>query len=419
MIGFDLFFDKINQLPFPNHSKMCANYIKRHFQAKVSNITVNSDILTLVVKLHHEPHLFHYCCRKNAFDTIKMGKSNQISKEKRAQIVILSQAGSSQRKIAQFVGVSKTTVQYTLQRYAETGSYADRKRSGRPKKTTSSDDRRIQVISKRSRMKTVPDIRAEINESLPQPISESTVTRRLHEIGLYGRVAAKKPLLRPQNIRKRLKWAEEHSNWSMDKWKQVLWTDESKFEIFGNKRRAFCRRKPGERYKPDCVKPTVKFGGGSVMVWGCFCYDGVGDLKKIDGIMRKEDYHRILQHNVLPSGTGLIGKGFVFQQDNDPKHTSKLCTTYLKAKERAGALKIMEWPPQSPDANPIELLWEELDREVRKLCPTSETHLWECLKTAWGRLRATTLQKLVERMPRICAAIIKAKGQHIDEKRLD
>lgn len=112
MIGFDLFFDKINQLPFPNHSKMCANYIKRHFQAKVSNITVNSDILTLVVKLHHEPHLFHYCCRKNAFDTIKMGKSNQISKEKRAQIVILSQAGSSQRKIAQFVGVSRPLCRY-------------------------------------------------------------------------------------------------------------------------------------------------------------------------------------------------------------------------------------------------------------------------------------------------------------------
>lgn len=151
------------------------------------------------------------------------------------------------------------------------------------------------------------------------------------------------------------------------------------------------------------------------MVWGCFCYDGVGDLKKIVGTMRKEDYHRILKYNVIPSGTGLIGEGFVFQQDNDPKHTSKLCTDYINAKKRAGTLKFMEWPPQSPDANPIELLWDELDREVRKLRPTSEKHLWECLNKAWQELKPEALQKLVERMPRVCAAIIKSKGNHIDE----
>lgn len=102
------------------------------------------------MKLHYEPHLFHHYCRKNVPETVKMGKAKQISTEKRAQIVIFSKEGRSQRYIAQFVGVSKTTVQYTLQRYDETGSYSDRKRSGRPRKTTKIDDRRIRVISKRS-----------------------------------------------------------------------------------------------------------------------------------------------------------------------------------------------------------------------------------------------------------------------------
>lgn len=389
-----------------------------HFSSNVMKITVNFAYLTLDMELCKSPHFYLYCCNVILSNALKMAKSKQISKEKRAQIVILNKTGHSQRKIAQIVGVSQKGVFSALGRFAETKSFADRKRSGRPRKTTKQNDRQIQMISKRSRSKTVPDIRAEINQVLAKPISETTVTRRLHEVGLYGRVAARKPLLRPENIRKRLKWAKEHRNWTVDQWKQVMWTDESKFEIFGSKRRTYCRRRPGERHKPECIQPTTKFGGGSVMVWGCFSYDGVGALVKIDGIMRKEQYHQILQRSAIPSGINLIGNGFVFQQDNDPKHTSHLCMNYLRSKESRGVLKYMEWPPQSPDANPIELLWDELDREVRKLRPKSQTHLWECLQTAWRQLRPLALHKLVQRMPRICAAIIEAKGRQIDEKRL-
>lgn len=204
----------------------------------------------------------------------------------------------------------------------------------------------------------------------------------------------------------------------MEQWKTVVWSDESKFELFGTKRRQYVRRKAGERYKKQCIAPTVKHGGGSVMVWGCFSYTSVGDLVKIDGIMRKEHYHQILQRSAIPSGIGLNGYGFIFQHDNDPKHTSKLCTNYLQSKEDEGVLEVLEWPPQSPDINPIELLWEELDREVRMMKPSGEKSMFDCLKTAWEDLKIEKLQKLVERLPRICEAIIKAGGGHIDEKTL-
>ena len=75
--------------------------------------------------------------------------------------------------------------------------------------------------------------------------------------------------------------------------------------------------------------PTVRDGGGSVTVWGCFSHAGVGQLKKIEVIMKKEQYHSILQRHAIPSGINLIGRGSIFQKNNDPKHTSKLCAYFL------------------------------------------------------------------------------------------
>jgi hypothetical protein len=71
-----------------------------------------------------------------------------------------------------------------------------------------------------------------------QVTDTSIVKRRLHESGLNGPIAAKKPLLKETN-NKRLAWAKKHEQWTFDRWKSVLWSDESKFEIFGSKRGVF------------------------------------------------------------------------------------------------------------------------------------------------------------------------------------
>ena len=74
--------------------------------------------------------------------------------------------------------------------------------------------------------------------------------------------------------------------------------------------------------KRECLKPTVKYEGGSVMVWGCMTAKGVGNLVLIDGTMHKGKHEKILAENVKQSAKKLKMRSFTFQQDNDPKHTA-------------------------------------------------------------------------------------------------
>ena len=119
----------------------------------------------------------------------------------------------------------------------------------------------------------------------------------------------------------RLAWAKKHKQWTLDRWKIVLLSDESKFEISGSNRRVFVRRRVyGVRMISACVFPIMKHGGGGVMVWGCCAGDTVSDLFRIQGTLNQHGYHSILQRYAIPSGLRLVGLSFIFQQDNDPTH---------------------------------------------------------------------------------------------------
>lgn len=346
-----------------------------------------------------------------------MVRGPSTSLEKRAAIIALHSEGFTIRYIANKLNLPRSTVGDAITRFRKTGSNQDRKRSGRPRVTSKAEDHSLIIMSKMNRKLTAPEIQMRFNGSHDKQISVSTVKDRLRKAGLYGRVSTKKPLLRRGNKKKRLEWAQAHRHWTVDDWKQVLWSDESKFEMFGQKRRIYVRRNPSEKMHPDTITPTIKQAGSSVMVWGCFSYAGVGDLYRIKGTLDKNGYHSILKTHAIPSGKRLIGRGFVFQHDNDPKHTSKLCANYLKDKENRGELKIMTWAPQSPDLNQIEFLWDELDRRIRKLNPTSSDDLWEALQTSWNEIPNSVLEKLIKRMPLLVKKVLSVKGGFFDERK--
>lgn len=267
-----------------------------------------------------------------------MGK---ISLVDRSIVITLHREGHSVRTIAQKTKVSKSTVGYIISKYKNTGLIEDKKRNGRPKKLSQSAEQYLKLCSLRNRKKSSRELAADLKRIRGINVDPSTVRRSLLRSGLRGCVARKKPLLRRNNKQKRLSYAREHNNWTFDEWSQVLWTDESKFELFSSNRRQYVRRHVGEAYQDECLQPTIKHRGGSLMIWDCFCAVGVGDLVRIDDKLTKERYKDILEHHAIPSGLRLIGQNFYLQQDHDPKHSSKLVQSYLGDRAEQGILKLI------------------------------------------------------------------------------
>jgi hypothetical protein len=116
------------------------------------------------------------------------------------------------------------------------------------------------------------------------------------------------------------------------------------------------------------------------MVWGCFAGDAVSVLFRIQGTLNQHGYHIILQRYAIPSGLCLVGLSFVFQQDNDPKHTSRLCKVYLTKKD---------------------------SRQVLSIC-------WKSFRTFGKAFQV----KQDERMPIVCKAVIKAKGGYFEDSQI-
>ena len=130
-----------------------------------------------------------------------------------------------------------------------------------------------------------------------------------------------------------------------------------------------------EKNNDKCVVPTVKHGGGSVMVWGRMTARGTGQLRFIEKTMDSALYCDILKENMMPSLKKLGGRA-VFQHDNDPKHTSKMTKAFLQKQK----VKVMDWPSMSPDLNPIEHLWDILKREVEKRQVSNIHQLCDAIK---------------------------------------
>lgn len=200
------------------------------------------------------------------FMTTVMKKS--LSIDARNAVVKAKQSGKTDREVAEQFGVSHTTVGRIYRKFLHSNSVERKPGSGRTRKSTEREDRAMIRVVKNDPRKTAVDVTRYAAEQLQLKLSSRTVRRRLCEANLFAHRPAKKPLISTKNRKARLSFARRFQRWSKSDWKNVLWSDESKFNLFSSDGIRYVRRPRGQRYNPKYQVPTVKHGGGSVMVWG-------------------------------------------------------------------------------------------------------------------------------------------------------
>lgn len=262
-----------------------------------------------------------------------MVRSRNVSTHSQESIVRGQKDGLSYSQLARQFSLARSTIGAIIQRHRLRGGVEKRHSPGRPKKTSKRDDKLIVRISQADPRLNSVDIHREMSTHSSIQVSSKTVQRRLISAGLNGRRPAKKPLISIKNRRARLEFAKTHLSWNLEDWKKVIFSDESKFLLFGSDGISYVRRPEGKRFHPKYQLPTVKHGGGSVMVWGCFSHDRIGPLHLIEQIMDKNVYRDILNDVLLPHVRESTPRGWIFQQDNDPKHTSGVVRDFFDKKK--------------------------------------------------------------------------------------
>ena len=298
---------------------------------------------------------FHFYATLNFFSIMV-----RLTDVQRGRAVALLMQGQRQQQVANYFGVNVSTIERLVRRLRETGHLADRPRSGCPRVTSRRQDRTIRLAHLQNRhliaTKTALNTVGSIIDKFLRRLLEVDCVRLVFELVVHTL-----PLTQASRLR-RMAWLTAHAPrlFLMRQWRRVLFTDKSRFTLYRADGRRRVYRRCGERFADACVVERDQFGGGPVMVWGGIAHRIKSQLIIVAGNMTAVRYRdEILRPVAVPL---VQQRNLILQQDNARPHVARVCQDFLANNNIAP----LAWPPYSPDLTPIEHMWDELDRRVRK-----------------------------------------------------
>ncbi|KAJ8890933.1 hypothetical protein PR048_010442 [Dryococelus australis] len=230
-------------------------------------------------------------------------------------------------------------------------------RSGSPKLLDDRDRRRLGRIVRANRAGTLAQITATFDAGGVRRVSSRSVQHALSYTVYGSRRPTRVPLLIAQHWAQCLTWAREVAKWTLEDWKHVAWSDESRYRLFrtDGSVRVWC--KLNEAMNPGCQQGTVQAGGGSVMC-GPFMDFSFPD------------------------------NGGMFQQDDEPSRRATDVRDWFE--EHSGEFQRIVWPARFPDMNPIERVWDMVGRAIRtpRSCkPRNIREIWAAIRTSQEVIR--------------------------------
>lgn len=324
-------------------------------------------------------------------------------------IVALLNGGHSNQEISNITGVKLRTVQRWVKRYRDGGEVltpTHRKRVGMTRKTSA---RTLNIIKRQTDCNprvTAKELK-EQNPALLGEVSLRTVQRRLHEDLHYRSCRPRlKPHLTEKQIKNRVLFCKNYKDWSLEKWRHVLWSDEAVFSVTGNRSGRVYRPPRSDPYDPRYTQGVTKHPD-TIMVWGSFSYFGVGEIVVLprNMYMNKDNYLELLVDH-LPESFEKCQANF-FMQDGAPCHRAKDVTGWPRDCE---VDFFSDWPANSPDLNPIENLWALMKKKLRRCDTSTIPRLEEAVRNIWLEMEPNCLQSLADSVPRCLQECLRRRG---------
>lgn len=339
----------------------------------------------------------------------------------RGKIAGAREAGDPPSEINIRQKVHLSTIRYTLKLDKLRVEGKDLTRTARRKSYTNIDERHILRFVRKDPKATY----AEVKLATGVACSARTIKRILVDHGITNWRAKRRPLLTELHAAKRLAWCLAYRGWTKEEWGLIMWSDECSVERGRGKAQQWVFRTPAQKWDKDYVQTYKSSRDISIMVWGCFWDFGRSDLYILDRDFESKkqgysanSYLAVLNDQVSPYYADLEDPGYIFMQDNARIHTAHKVRDWFTEH----GITTLDWPPYSPDLNPIEHVWWLLKKMLIEQYPelsagTGKAEkdiqaMQEALKDCWDQLPGETFDALFESMPDRVEACIKADRWH-------
>jgi transposase len=337
----------------------------------------------------------------------------RLIRDQRRDILLMRSLGFTYKQIASHLNVTERAVAYSCKKMKATPQH---KNAGRPARLQQNEvDKIIDFMrqSRRTRQMTANQLAFEL---FPDgDVSGSMVDAALKKRGYNRRIALRKPALTPAHRRARLKWVEEHVNWTIKQWEGILWSDKT-WVTSGQHRKAYVWRLDNEVYEDSCLVDKIQ-RKQAWMFWGSFHGDSKGPCQFWDrnemGTISAHTYCSYVLPLLVDYFAKMKKKGvqLIYQQDGASSHTANSTKTAFK---RMG-ISTCAWPAKSPDLNPIETLWNIMKDWIAKHYPEYSSNAQynrRVVTAAWDAIGQDTLRSLLATIKQRYQDIIDTKGSY-------
>ena len=258
-------------------------------------------------------------------------------------------------------GMPSSTFYRTFKILQEGGSLKRKVGSGRPHKFCGDERRRLAQLALKYPTFSGQNLAEMMYEKTGISANASTMRRTFARGGIKKKMPEMVPLITDAHRRKRLDFA---GHWKNYHFADVFLSDECLFQLHRNKVKVWCRK---SQRRPQKAAP--KFSP-KVMVWGALSFNGFYLKIFEDGTINNRKYCEIVAE-FMPHADALYPNGWVLEQDGATPPTSKETKEFLAENN----IQILQWPPNSPDINPVENAWTILKDFVEKRNPQTKEEL--------------------------------------------